>query len=462
MPDQAIRDIGSRLEPLVDQYLIAELEGCSHVMHRPHPEGVALAFDAPWEGRFAACITVLHDGDLYRMYYRGKPDASPDGQNEVACYAESSDGRTFHKPDLGLSSAGQNVILDGATGVGHNFAPFIDTNPDCPADQRYKAMAGLHGTGVFAFTSPDGIHWRRLVEEPVITSEAFAFDSQNVSFWSETEGCYLFYFRTWKSVPEAPGLGYRWVSRSTSPDMLQWSEPVEMDTGDAPLEHLYTQQTHPYFRAPHLYVSLAARFWPGKTALDETTAAAIDVHPSYWHDVSDGVLMTSRGGTHYDRTFLESFIRPGPEAGNWVSRTNYPGLGVVPTGPAEMSVYAHCHYGQPTCHAARYSLRTDGLASVRAPYGGGQMLTHPLRFEGSRLVLNYATSAAGEMRVEIQDAGGNALPGFGLDDCLPIFGDQIERIVAWRSGPDVSALAGRPVRLRSVMRDADLYALRFR
>ena len=458
MAEETVRDIGSRLQPFVDRHLIAALHGCSLVMHHPHPEGVALAFDAPWEGRFAGCISVLHDGDLYRMYYRGKPDATPDGQDEVTCYAESSDGRTFHKPHLNLSPAGHNVILDGTSAVGHNFAPFIDTNPDCPPGERYKAMAGLHGTGVFAFTSPDGIGWRKLVETPVITSEAFAFDSQNVCFWSETEGCYLFYFRTWKSVGEG---GYRWVSRSQSPDMRRWSAPVEMDTGDAPFEHLYTQQTHPYFRAPHIYLSLAARFWPDKVAIDEATAAAIDVHPVYWHDVSDGVLMTSRGGHRYARTFLESFLRPGLEPGNWVSRTNYPALGVVPTGPAEMSLYAHCHYAQPTCHAARYSLRTDGFASVSAGYAGGEMLTHPLRFTGSRLVLNVATSAAGELRVEIQDAVGQPLPGYALADCLPIYCDDIARTVVWQAGPDVSSLSGQPVRLRVSLKDADLFSCRF-
>jgi len=462
MTESGVRQIGSRLEPFVDRYLIDALSGAQLVMHRPHPEGVALAFDAPWEGRFAACITVLHDGDRYRMYYRGKPEAVADGQDEVTCYAESADGVTFHKPDLGLTRTGGNVILDPESATGHNFAPFLDTNPGCPPEHRFKAMAGLHETGMFAFSSPDGVRWRRLSEGPVITSRAFAFDSQNVSFWSEVEGCYVFYFRTWKAAPGDPSLGFRWVSRACSPDFLHWSEPVEMDTGDAPLEHLYTQQTHPYFRAPHLYIALAARFWPDKRALNAEQAAAIGVHDAYWGDVSDGVLMTSRGGDRYDRTFLESFLRPGLEPGNWVSRTNYPGLGVVPTGPAEMSLYAHCHYAQPTCHAARYTLRTDGFASVNAPYAGGELVTHPLEFSGTQLVLNYATSAAGELRMEVQDAEGRALPGYALGDCPPIFGDQIERVVAWQRGPDVSALAGRPVRLRFVMRDADLYSLRFR
>ena len=42
-----------------------------------------------------------------------------------------------------------------------------------------------------------------------------------------------------------------------------------------------------------------------------------------------------------------------------------------------------------------------------------------------------------------------------------IFGDTIERTVTWKNGGDVSALAGKPVRLRFVLKDADLYAFQF-
>ena len=34
-------------------------------------------------------------------------------------------------------------------------------------------------------------------------------------------------------------------------------------------------------------------------------------------------------------------------------------------------------------------------------------------------------------------------------------------VVTWKSGADVSALSGRPVRLRFELKDADLYSLRF-
>lgn len=62
----------------------------------------------------------------------------------------------------------------------------------------------------------------------------------------------LCFFRTWKG-------GVRWITRATSPDFRNWSEPVDMGFGDAPDEHLYTNQTRPYFRAPHISTSLCPR-----------------------------------------------------------------------------------------------------------------------------------------------------------------------------------------------------------
>ena len=89
------------------------------------------------------------------------------------------------------------------------------------------------------------------------------------------------------------------------------------------------------------------------------------------------------------------------------------------------------------------------------------MFTKPLTFSGRRLTINFATSAAGSVRVELQTAAGKPLDGFALGDCPEIIGDRIEHAVRWAGGADVGAWAGQPVRLRFVMKDADLYSLRF-
>jgi hypothetical protein len=172
--------------------------------------------------------------------------------------------------------------------------------------------------------------------------------------------------------------------------------------------------------------------------------------------------MSTRAGDRYQRTFMEAFIRPGLDPGNWASRAGLTALGVVPTGPGEMSLYKQAHYAQPSCHLVRYTLRTDGFASVNAPYRGGEFVTKTLTFVGRELVVNLSTGAAGGMRVELQDASGKPLPGFSLADAVEQVGDEIERVLRWKAGGEVGGLAGTPVRLRFVMQDADLYSLRFR
>jgi hypothetical protein len=77
-------------------------------------------------------------------------------------------------------------------------------------------------------------------------------------------------------------------------------------------------------------------------------------------------------------------------------------------------------------------------------------------------VVNFSTGAAGRLRVELQNAAGEPLPGFALADAVDQVGDETDRVVVWKAGRDVGRLAGNAVRLRFVMQDADLYSLRFR
>ena len=171
--------------------------------------------------------------------------------------------------------------------------------------------------------------------------------------------------------------------------------------------------------------------------------------------------MTSRGGYTYDRSFMEGFVRPGIGLNNWSSRTNYPALGVVPTGDDEMSFYIQRNYGQTSHHLQRMVMRVDGFVSVHAPYVGGTMTTKPFTFTGSQLAINYATSAAGSLFFELQTVDGTAIPGYSFGDCEEILGDQIGRIVRWKNGNDLSAFIGTEVRLGVRLKDADLFSIRF-
>ena len=90
-------DIGSRLELMVDDSLIADRQGVELRLHPPTPREIAIVHDEPWEGNSSGYHTVFQDGDLYRMYYRGHQYVVEEnnfghGHREVICCAESSDG----------------------------------------------------------------------------------------------------------------------------------------------------------------------------------------------------------------------------------------------------------------------------------------------------------------------------------------------------------------------------------
>ncbi|MCL2304887.1 MAG: hypothetical protein FWC43_06040 [Planctomycetaceae bacterium] len=461
-------DLGSKRELFVDDYLIGKLDNLSLQLHEPVLRDVCFKFDLPWEGLYCGYVTMIHDNGKYRAYYRGGPTKGRDGDpSEALCVAFSDDGIHWTKPKLGLvekdGSKENNVVMTNIPHLMHNFAPMIDERPGVPAEERYKALSGtMHSGGLFAFSSPDGLVWKKMSEEPVLgklEQYAYSYDSQNVSMWSPGENCYVAYFRVVLSPFK------RYIGRATSPDFLHWEnvETMEVihDGQPAPFEQFYTNQTGVYFRAPHIYVATPARFMEGRQVLTAEQAAEAKVNPGYFKDCSDAVLLTSRGGNRYDRTFMEPLVRPGIGIQNWVSRTNYPAKNIVPTGETEMSLYVNANYATPNSELRRYTFRLDGFASLHAPYQGGTFVSKPLTFSGKRLSLNFSTSAAGGLKVQLEQSDGTPYPGFSLDDCKEIIGDEIARDVSWQGGTDVSSLAGKIVQIRIVMKDADLYSLKF-
>ncbi|NOZ19951.1 MAG: hypothetical protein GXP25_02570, partial [Planctomycetes bacterium] len=375
-----------------------------------------------------------------RLYYRGWADLK---KPAVCCVAESTDGGvTFTRPNVGVcefnGSKDNNIVWMGA-GT-HNFTPFKDANPDAPADQRYKAVGG-DSHGLVPFASPDGYKWTMIQKEPVITKGAF--DSQNLAFYDTVRKEYVCYFRIFKD-------GVRDIRRCTSKDFIHWSEPEDLDYGDAPKEHLYTNAIAPYFRAPHIFIGLPCRFVPGRKKIQEHKEGGIN----------DGVLMSSRDGLHFER-WVEAFLRPGPDRLCWTDRNNYPAWGVAPTSETEMSIYWNEGYRYPTHHLRRGTIRTDGFVSVHAGAEGGEMLTRPFTFEGGKLVVNYATSAIGSLRFELCNADGKPYEGFAMGESEKLFGNEIAHEVTWKNGTNVSSLAGKPVRLRVRLKDADLYSFLF-
>lgn len=493
-------EIGARRELFVDDALVESLAGRAELrLHHPTSREIALVTDEPWEGNATNYVTAFQDDGKYRIYYRGSHASYLGGKDrpstrDVYCYAESSDGIHWTKPALGLfswnGSKQNNIVWDGVGA--HAFAPFRDANPQCAAEAKYKALGvgggGKHG--LYAFQSPDAIHWNLMHPEPVIAKGAF--DSQNLAFWDAERGEYREYHRDFRDGRD--------IRTATSQDFLHWGEPEFLSysanvnpgrSGAQPADikdpvgesypfgrvsELYTNQIRPYYRAPHLLLGFPTRY------IDRGWTESAKALPRYDYRqvrakqsqregtaVTDGMFMTSRDRTHFS-VWPESFLRPGLRSrDSWFYGDAYQNWGLVETksaiedAPPELSLYVTERTLQETGGVIRrYSLRIDGFVSLHAPLVGGELVTRPIVFAGNQLVLNVATSAAGAVRVEIQNADGKALPGLALEDCYDVYGDDLERAVSWKGNPDLGAYAGKPVRLRFEVKDADLFSYRFR
>ncbi|MBM4005031.1 MAG: glycoside hydrolase family 32 protein [Planctomycetes bacterium] len=491
--------IGSRRELLVDEGLVERMAGRAELrLHAPTPREVAFETNEAWEGNSTNYVTVFQDGDKYRMYYRGSHFSYLGGKDrpntrDVYCYAESSDGIRWTKPELALfdwnGSKQNNIVWDGVGS--HAFVPFRDTNPHCSADAKYKAL-GVGGKthGLYAFKSADAIHWELMHPEPVITKGAF--DSQNLAFWDSERGEYREYHRDFREGRDIRTSSSQDFRKWTEPEFLSYSaivdpgrrdernpadvkDPVAEKYPSGRVSELYTNQIAPYYRAPHLLLGFPTRY------IDRGWTESVKALPRYEYRqarakdsrregtaLTDGMFMVSRDREQFS-VWPESFLRPGLRTrDSWFYGDAYQNWGLVETrpdiddAPPELSLYVTERTMQETGGVLRrYSLRIDGFVSLHAPLVGGELVTRPLTFTGNQLSLNVSTSAAGSVRVEIQDAGGQLLPGFAMADCQDVYGDDLDRTVVWSGNSDLAKLAGVPVRLRIEVKDADLYSFQF-
>lgn len=479
LPDEPI-SLGSRRELFLDEELIERFLGKAELrLHEPVRREIAYRCDLPWEGGTSGYVTVFQDGPLYRMYMRGSEAELVNNRlsekihPHTIVYAESRDGIHWTKPDLGLfefrGSKKNNIVWMG-DGT-HNFSPFLDTNPDCPPNQKYKAVGSNDEPyKLYGFVSPDGIHWQRVQQEPILKEGTF--DSQNVVFWDPNLNQYAGFFRYFSGKDYS---GYRLIGTATSRDFLNWSKRRALTFDVSNKVHLYTNQVLPYYRAPHIYVGFPTRYTERKTSPHGQSIPPADVRkkwasglPRISSDLTDGLFMSSRDGVHFKR-WEEAFLRPGPqEAAQWMYGDNYQNWGLVetksdtPGAPPEISIYTDENAWRGSQRALRrQTLRLDGFVSLHAPYSKGEIVTRVFTFTGSKLTINYATSGAGSVQIELQDASRKPLAGFFMADCQELYGDTVAQVVSWKAGSDVRSLEGKPVRMRIALRDADVYSFKF-
>jgi len=440
-------------------------------------EEIVIKFDQPWE-ETNSYHEIIKDGDIYRMYYGCTYTAKSDNnamsdEKGVLCYAESRDGIHWEKPNLRIrefeGSWDNNIIMDRDTDVFYDSRyVFIDENPDCPAEERYKAI-GLNTIQdpltLVCHTSPDGIHFKK----GWVMAQKGRYDTLNVAMWMPEEQCYVAFMR-WlhEGIENHDDYGVRDIRRMTSKDFKNWSEPELLDYMDGEDYPLYTNQIQRYPRAPHMLIGFPSRYVERKKwTANFDQLAGPEARKERYHTsrrfglaTTDCVFMVSNDlGRHFKR-YDEAFLTAGIEREkNWVYGDCFPAYGLVETpsalenAPDEYSMFVpenHWYAGESVLR--RYTIRKDGFVSLHAPYAERKVYTKPFVFEGNKMELNFATSARGYVYVRIigKDAA--------VTSC-ELFGDALDRIVPFDG--ELGDLAGKEVVMEITMSDADVYSFRF-
>ena len=505
-------EVGDRLQVMWDDFVVdTEKTTARRVQHHPEPMETVLRMDRPWEGDGCSYMCLVPDEDekgrLFRLYYIAcrfptPAEAKAEGKGKwlaalcrdlKACYAESRDGIRWTRPELGINEFGgskaNNIILDHSWGFDvDNFFVFRDPRPDVPADERYKALARVSGRNNFhedgrsimndgnadgpflwSYLSADGIHFRK----GRCVTEKGAFDTLNTVHYNARTGEFHLYTRGFHRI-SGDRNGDNWardIRHSVSKDFRSWTDPKILDFTDGAEEYpLYTNLVQPYFRNPEILVGFPTRYverpkWTPN--FDRLPSPALRrehmemLEKREGLTVTDCIFMMSRDGQRFERC-NEAFITPGPEfAFNWVYGDAYPAYGMLLTAgryegsDEELSflVYQNHLSGTPV-GVRRMRLRQDGFFSRQATYREQRVVTKPLVFSGSRMLINFSTSARGYVFVTVRDGAGRELRSCEL------FGDKVDRTVDFMNGA-VADFAGRPVTVEFRMSDADLYSFRF-
>jgi len=471
-------DIGNRKQLFIDDRLIAESSGLTFEVHSPVKQGAILKPELPSEaGRIGPYGSVVRNGDDLLMWYWAMERREGGKGRRSLALARSTDGYRWERPVLDLVERGGSKENNVVPAAGDT----VSLNPNGPDEERFvllrpQSFNDPERGGLYLSFSADGIHWKK------DQTRLFPFlpDTQNQVQYDRRLGKWVAYLRVWDpdrrvGRVEIDDVKKPWPYDKTAKTHFIWGKdhpPVprdeiptvfatdDLDPKDSdvytPVVVEYPWAQDVYLMFPSLYQHFPEPKQGGKYAND----GLLDIH-----------LAVSRDGIAWHRPSRRPYMPLGrldePD-----SKRLYMFAGMLRTGDTIHHYYGgsqltHGEYAGDkslhgtgsVCHATQ---RLDGFVSVHAGVEGGRLLTHPLIFDGVRLELNLAAAATGSCRVEIRDADGKPIPGFGLDDCDIIRGNAVAWTVTWKGKHDVMALAGSPIQLVIELTNADLYALQFR
>lgn len=466
-----------------DNKLIEENKGVEIIQHQPQRKNIALYCEDDWEGVHNGYAGIVKVNDVYRLYYRAQTkDLNLIKGGACACVAESKDGINFFKPNLGIyefnNSKDNNIVFirDKETGTLDSFTVFYDENPNCPSDEKFKALSSLYENEIDLlgyYASADGYHFRFVRVLPLTGT----FDTHNVVLWDEKTEQYFIYYRNFhrpdgSEIKENEKFNeitdIRDVRVATSKDFISWTEHgrinFEEGQGDC---GLYTNQIIKYYRDKDTFIGFPVRYTDRKNekqnfkfmALGERHLSFTGKQEREGTALTDCLIMTSSNGFVFNRRD-QAFLTPGVENDyNWWYGNCYTAYGLVETQaedgePNEISFYAGEGYRIKKVNFRRFSIRLDGFFSWYAKNCGGYVISKPIRVDGDNMYINFSSSAHGGIKISILDEKNNPIDGF---ESYFMFGNTTNRCVEFKK--PLKDLKGKNVKLKIQLQDTHIYSI---
>ncbi|MBN1394801.1 MAG: PEP-CTERM sorting domain-containing protein [Pirellulales bacterium] len=441
--------LGTNRQLFVDDAMVSGSMNVDFTLHQPEKYSVGgetapvLVADQPWEDMVTNYGTTVYDeqDQVYKMWYR----ATYNSTNYI-CYATSTNGINWAKPNLGLTSFGgstnNNIVSGFASFYTDGFAVYKDLAETDPA-KRYKLFTSrLNGSRtIAAMTSPDGYSW----SGPVNTTFPVTGDVVSM-YYDEGLGKYV-------GLTKAYVDGKRSRQVTYSDDFVTWTAPVTVlapDAQDPATAHLYTQAAFMYEGMRIGYVSMY-----------DTETEKLDTQ-----------LVTSRDGLTWERyRERETFLANG-ELGDCDSAITAACSSGLIVKDDQILIY---YTGRNVDHSGTIidggeeqggiclaTLRKDGFTSADADSSGGSLTTTQFRLTGLNLSINAVTNGYGNVQAELLDAAGQVIAGYGAADSNSFSGDSLDAGVTWSGKLIDRSLLGQKVSLRFQLTDASLYSFGFR
>ena len=415
----------------IDDYWIDNSENVSLTLHQPekHDNNPIIRADVPWEQNPYCFGTVIYDEreSIFKFWYQSYNDVDiPLQARTPVLYATSMDGIKWTRPSLGLfgfqGSTENNIVLQNY-GYHDLYSPgFIKDNSDPDPNRRYKMIwwdfplgdVGYRDDGMCVAFSPDGIHWVKHPDNPVLhtnKTEKSISDVMSVMHDQNT-GKFVAYTKGWAD----PWPSHRQIVRTESIDFIHWSEPevVIRHKHDLKDPQSYGMTTSQY---GNKYIGLMCSY---KKTGDET----INVQ-----------LVISHDNKNWDRVGNQETFIPLGKAGSWDDGMLFCAP-LFNQGDKTLIYYS----GWDNSHDSKERRRSGiGLATLRLnrfvsldAANTGIITSHTLKNADGSLFVNINASG-GLLCAELLDTKGNPISGYTLEECLPIHSDDIAELVRWKN-----------------------------